>query len=144
VIAGYEHSATGGEGPTRSARSEPTGQPAGDSLDRDRRVHAIILKQATLRVPAVLCGVSPMQFFLSQVLARTVAGYLFVDHLLRLRRGLAEGQIVSFSRSLLIWSPSIYKRNASPVRYWLEVAAQVFGLGACLVVMIFGWWRGPA
>jgi hypothetical protein len=84
-----------------------------------------------------------MQFFLTQILARAVALYLCVDCYRTLRLGLTGRTIRSFSPDMLDWllglSSQVFDRDATPVRFWLEMAIQAGLLAACVVMAIFGW-----
>jgi hypothetical protein len=82
-----------------------------------------------------------MQFFLYEIVARIVAIYLCVDCSRKLWHGLAERKIVYFNDNLLDWSNWAAHRDATPVRYWIQVGIQIIALVACLVVAIFGWWQ---
>jgi hypothetical protein len=86
-----------------------------------------------------------MQFFLYEIVARIVAIYLCVDCSRRLWHGLAEKKIAYFNDDfigglLIDWSKVIAHRDATPVRYWIQIGIQVNILVASLVVAIFGWW----
>ena len=85
-----------------------------------------------------------MQFFLYEIVARIVAIYLCVDCGRRLRRGLVERRITYFNPSLLDWSKWVAHRDATPVRYWIQIGIQTILLVACLFVAIFGWWHPNA
>lgn len=88
-----------------------------------------------------------MQFFLYEIVARIVAIYLCVDCYRRIRNGLVERKIVySTNGDLLDWllfDPSrwVAHRDATPVRYWIQIGFQIIALVACLGVAIFGWWH---
>ncbi|WP_074821432.1 MULTISPECIES: hypothetical protein [Bradyrhizobium] len=90
-----------------------------------------------------------MQFLLYEIVARIVAIYLCADCYRRLRHGLAERKIASFSSDPVNWlldsflDPSIRvaHRDATPVRYWIVMGIQMIALVGCLVVAIFGWWH---
>jgi hypothetical protein len=87
-----------------------------------------------------------MQFFLYEIVARIVAVYLCVDCSRRLWRGLAERKIAYFNDDfigglLIDWSKVIAHRDATPVRYWIQIGIQANILVASLVVAIFGWWQ---
>jgi hypothetical protein len=90
-----------------------------------------------------------MQFFLYEIVARIVAIYLCVDCYRKLRHGLAERKIASFSSDPVNWfldsfmDPSIRvaHRDATPVRYWIVMGIWIISLVACLFVAIFGWWH---
>ena len=81
-----------------------------------------------------------MHFFLTEILARIVAGYLFCDSARKVWFGLRERKIMSFNPDLLDWwSRGIVERDAAPMRFWIEIAFQMFAIAACFVVAIFGW-----
>ena len=90
-----------------------------------------------------------MQFFLYEVVARIVSAYLCVVCYRTLRDGLAERKITSFSSDAIdsilaaFMDPSIRvaHRDTAPVRYWILMGVQVFGLVGCCGVAIFGWWH---
>ena len=85
-----------------------------------------------------------MQFFLCEIVARIVAIYLCVDCGRKLWNGVVERKIAYFNDSLLDWSNLTADRDATPVRYWIQIGIQAILLVACLVVAIFGWWRPSA
>jgi hypothetical protein len=90
-----------------------------------------------------------MQFFLYEIVARIVAIYLCVDCSRKLWNGLVERRIAYFNDDLLDWilidwSKVIAQRDATPVRYWIQMSLQLTCLVASLVVAIFGWWRPDA
>ena len=90
-----------------------------------------------------------MQFFLYEIVARIVAAYLCFDCFRTVRSGLVEGKITAYRHStgILDWivdslaglSKQIVHRDTAPVRYWLEMGLQTFGLLGCAGVAIFGW-----
>lgn len=84
-----------------------------------------------------------MQFFLYEVAARIVAIYLCFDCARKVRRGLLEGKIAYFNPDLLNWlldwSDQVARRDAAPVRYWIQIVIHAITLLACLFVAIFGW-----
>jgi hypothetical protein len=82
-----------------------------------------------------------MQYFFYEIIARMVAIYLFIDCSRKLWHGLIERKIVYFNPSLLNWSHWIADRDATPVRYWIQIGIQITILVSCLFVAIFGWWR---
>jgi hypothetical protein len=87
-----------------------------------------------------------MRFFLYEVVARIVAIYLCVDCWRRVRLGLAERKIAYMGRGDLMdwffdWSKVIAYRDATPIRYWMQIGFQSFTLVACVVMAIFGWWH---
>lgn len=90
-----------------------------------------------------------MQFFLYEIVARVVAIYLCVDCYRKLRDGLAERKITSYSsdpidrilESFMDPSIRIAQRDIAPVRYWMVMGLKMIALAACLVVAIFGWWH---
>ena len=43
---------------------------------------------------------------------------------------------------LLDWSPSpVFHRDTAPVRYWMTMVLQTFGMVACFICVIIGWWQ---
>lgn len=80
-----------------------------------------------------------MQFFLYEILARVVAIYLCLDCSRKLWNGYFERKIGYRSADLLDWSASIAHRDATPVRYWIQMGIQAMFLVACLFVAILGW-----
>jgi hypothetical protein len=90
-----------------------------------------------------------MQFFLYEIVARVVAIYLCVDCYRKLRNGLAERKIASYSSDPVNWildafmDPSIHvaQRDTAPVRYWIVMGLQMIALVGCCIVAIFGWWH---
>jgi hypothetical protein len=88
-----------------------------------------------------------MQFFLYEILARVVAIYLCVDCSRELWRGFSERKIAYFNDDFIDglfidWSKVIARRDATPVRYWIQIGLRVMILVACLVVAIIGWRPG--
>lgn len=90
-----------------------------------------------------------MQFFLYEIVARIVAIYLCVDCYRKLRDGLAERKIASYSSDPVNWildafiGPSFHvaQRDTAPVRYWLVMSLQMIALAGCCIVAIFGWFH---
>jgi 4-amino-4-deoxy-L-arabinose transferase-like glycosyltransferase len=82
-----------------------------------------------------------MQFFLYEIVARIVAIYLCFDCSRKLWRGLVERKIAYFNDNFLDWSNWVAQRDATPVRYWIQMGIQLIIVVACLFVAIFGWWR---
>jgi hypothetical protein len=87
-----------------------------------------------------------MQFFLYEIVARIVAIYLCVDCSRRLWYGLVERKISYFNSDfldglLIDWSKVVAHRDATPVRYWIQIGLQIIALVGCLFVAIFGWWQ---
>lgn len=84
-----------------------------------------------------------MHFFLTEIVARVVAIYLFIDGSRKLWNGLAEGKIAFLYYDFLdtfFNAPNwIAHRNVAPLRYWMQIGSQIFTLVACLVIAIFGW-----
>ncbi len=89
-----------------------------------------------------------MRFFLYEIVARIVAIYLCLDCSRKLWHGLAERKIAYFNPdpvnwfldSFLDWS-WVAHRDATPVRYWIQIGIQITFLLSCLFVAIFGWWQ---
>ena len=82
-----------------------------------------------------------MRFFLYEIVARIVAIYLCFDCGRKLWYGLVERKITYFNDSFLDWLNWVADRDATPVRYWIQMGIQIMILVACLFVAIFGWWR---
>jgi hypothetical protein len=90
-----------------------------------------------------------MQFFSYEIVARIVAVYLCVGCYRKLRDGMAERKITSYSSDPINWileafmDPSIQvvHRDTAPIRYWIVMGLQMFALVGCSVVAIFGWWH---
>jgi hypothetical protein len=87
-----------------------------------------------------------MQFFLYEIVARIVAIYLCVDCSRRLWRGLVERKIAYFNDDfldwmLIDWSKVVAHRDATPVRYWIQIGLQIIFLVTSFFVAIFGWWH---
>ena len=85
-----------------------------------------------------------MQFFLTEIVARVVAIYYFVDCSRDLWQGLVERKITYFNSDFISWilgkSEWVSDRDATPIRYWIHMGSETFGAIACLVVAMFGWW----
>ena len=87
-----------------------------------------------------------MQFFLYEIVARIVAIYLCVDCSRKLWYGYVERKIAymndDFIGGLLIdWSKVIAHRDATPVRYWIQMGVRMISLVGGIFVAIFGWWQ---
>lgn len=84
-----------------------------------------------------------MHMFLTQVVARVVGLYLFVETLKIIHRGLSTGTIRTFNNDILSdflgLSVTRVTKNRSPFLYWLTVLVQSTILLSCLAVAIFGW-----
>ena len=80
-----------------------------------------------------------MRLFLYEVVARIVAIYLLFDCGRKLWHGLRERKIAYFNDNFLNWSNFVAHRDATPVRYWIQIGIQIIILVACLFVAIFGW-----
>jgi len=83
-----------------------------------------------------------MRFFLYEILARIVAIYLCVYCSRQLWYGLVERKIAYFNDDfldglLIDWSKVIAYRDATPVRYWIQIGLQTTSLVACLFVALF-------
>jgi hypothetical protein len=89
-----------------------------------------------------------MQFFFYEIAARIVAIYLCVDCSQKLWHGLNERKIKFINTDivnwLLGWSDVVYHRDATPVRYWMQIGRETTALVACLFVAIMGWWHPTA
>jgi hypothetical protein len=87
-----------------------------------------------------------MQFFFYEIVARIVAIYLCVDCSRKLPYGLVERKIAYFNDDfldwlLIDWSKVVAHRDATPVRYWIQIGLQISFLVASVFVAIFGWWQ---
>ena len=87
-----------------------------------------------------------MRFFLYEIVARVVAIYLCIDWSRKLWHGLVERKIAYFNDDfldwlLIDWSKVVAHRDATPVRYWIQIGVRIIALVGCLVVAIFGWWQ---
>ena len=85
-----------------------------------------------------------MQFFLFEIFARIVAIYLCFYLIRKVRSGLVERRITYFlfgtdllDSLLLDRSRWVASRDATPVRYWIQIGLQTTSLVACLFVAIF-------
>jgi len=86
-----------------------------------------------------------MQFFLYEIVARIVAIYLCFDCGRELWNGLVGRKIAYFNDDFLDgffidWSKWIAQRDATPIRYWIQIGIRINIVVACVVVAIFGWW----
>jgi hypothetical protein len=87
-----------------------------------------------------------MRFFLYEIVALIVAIYLCFDCSRKLWYGLVERKIAYFNDDILDgflidWSKVIAHRDATPVRYWIQIGLQIFIVVGCFFVAIFGWWQ---
>jgi hypothetical protein len=89
-----------------------------------------------------------MQFFLYEIVARIVAIYLCVYFIRKVRSGLVERKITyylfntDFLDSLLLdRSRWVADRDATPVRYWIQIGIHIQMSVGCLLVAILGWWH---
>ena len=87
-----------------------------------------------------------MQFFLNEIVARIVAICLCAYCGRILWHGLVERKIAYFNDDILDgflidWSKVIAHRDATPVRYWIQIGLQIFIVVGCFFVAIFGWWQ---
>jgi hypothetical protein len=85
-----------------------------------------------------------MHFFLYEIVARIAAIYLCVDCSRTLWHGLVERKIAYFNDDFIDglfidWSKVIAHRDATPVRYWIQIGLQITMLAGCVGVAIFGW-----
>ncbi|OAF05843.1 hypothetical protein AYJ54_02885 [Bradyrhizobium centrolobii] len=58
--------------------------------------------------------------------------------------GLVERKITFISSDLLDWSrwsTQVFHRDTEPVRYWIQINGTTFGMVACFVAAIIGWWQ---
>jgi hypothetical protein len=85
-----------------------------------------------------------MQFFLTEIVARVVAIYLFVECSRDVWHGLVDRKITYYDSDFISWilgeSDWVSDRDATPIRYWIHMGSEMLGAIACLVVAIFGWW----
>src|SRR5262249_985415 len=87
-----------------------------------------------------------MKFFLYEIVARIIAIYLCLDCSRTLWYGLVERKIAYFNADfidwlLVDWSKVVAHRDATPVRYWIQIGIRISLLVASLFVAIFGWWQ---
>ncbi len=87
-----------------------------------------------------------MQFFLCEIAARIVAATLCFYCGRKVWFGLIERKIAYVNDDvvdwlLIDWSKVIAHRDATPVRYWMQIVLQSLSVVGCLGVAIFGWWR---
>jgi hypothetical protein len=92
-----------------------------------------------------------MKFFLYGIVARIVAIYLCVSFNRTLRNGLVERKIGYFYyhpdfldwlfADFSNWRNWVAYRDATPVRYWIQIGIQLILLVACFFVAIFGWFH---
>jgi hypothetical protein len=87
-----------------------------------------------------------MQFFFYEIVARIVAIYFCVDCSRTLWYGLVERKIAyvkdgDFLGWFLDWSNLAAHRDATPVRYWIQIGLVITTFFASLFVAIFGWWQ---
>jgi hypothetical protein len=85
-------------------------------------------------------------FFLYEIVARIVAIYLCVDCSRKLWYGLFERKIAYVRDGdwlgwLLDWVNLVAYRDATPVRYWIQIGLRIIALVGCFFVAIFGWWQ---
>jgi hypothetical protein len=90
-----------------------------------------------------------VKFFLYEIVARIVAIYLCFDCGRTLWHGLIERKIAYFNSDLIDWllvdwSKWFIRRDAAPIRYWIQIGIQITLLAACLFVAIFGWQQSNA
>ena len=81
-----------------------------------------------------------MHFFVHEIVARLLAAYLCFDSIRKLRRGLIDRRVTSFSSSWFDWSQWVDDRDTTPVCYWIQIGLLAVGGAACLFAAIFGWW----
>lgn len=88
-----------------------------------------------------------MQFFLYDIVARTIAAYLCFDTCRTLHRGLSHGRFVPFEPDAVNWILDSFRdtagltvhRDTSPMRFWISVGLEALLLLACIYVAVFGW-----
>ena len=85
-----------------------------------------------------------MHFFFYQIVARAVAVYFCIDCGRKLWNGCITRRIAFFHCDLLELlffnqSVSIFHRDATPVRFWIQFGLETTSMIACLCVAIFGW-----
>ncbi|MCB1539913.1 MAG: hypothetical protein KDJ25_03390 [Rhodoblastus sp.] len=81
-----------------------------------------------------------MDFFLTQILARLVGGYLAYDCARSVWCGLRNGKIRLFQSGYVVWWPvQEVERDAAPLLFWIQIAIQTFLFFPCLVFAIVGW-----
>jgi hypothetical protein len=86
-----------------------------------------------------------MQFFLYEIVARIVAIYLCFYVIRKVRSGFVERKITYFlygtdflDSLLLDRSRWVAHRDATPVRYWIQIGIHLQMLVGCLIV---AWWH---
>jgi hypothetical protein len=87
-----------------------------------------------------------MRFFLDEIVARIVGICVCVSCSRTLWRGLVERKIAYFNDDiigwlLIDWSKVIAHRDATPIRYWIQIGLQISFAISGFFVAIFGWWR---
>ena len=86
-----------------------------------------------------------MHFFLTQILARAVAFYLFIDTVRQLWAGLVERKIAIWNPDLLDWLLGWFQggvhRDTSPFWYWVQIVVHVVIATCCLLMVFFGWYE---
>jgi hypothetical protein len=70
-------------------------------------------------------------------LVAIAAGYLCGQ---KAWRGLVERQISPW-RHLLDFYKQVYRRDTTPVRYWIEVGQMMLGSVICFIGAVIGWWQ---
>jgi hypothetical protein len=88
-----------------------------------------------------------MQFFLHDIVVRTLAAYLCFDTCRTLQRGLSHGRFVPFEPDAVNWILDSFRnkaaltvhRNTTPMRFWIAVGLEALLLFACIYVAVFGW-----
>jgi hypothetical protein len=103
---------------------------------------AVVCNLRGLTAPHAPEAIDVMQFFLYEIVARIVAIYLCVYLVRKVRSGLVERKI---TYSLLLdRSPWVANRDATPVRYWIQIGIHIQMLVGCLIIAILGWWHPNA
>ncbi|WP_445487991.1 hypothetical protein [Rhodopseudomonas sp. RCAM05734] len=88
-----------------------------------------------------------MQFFLYEIVARTIAAYLCFDTYRTIHRGLIDGRYVPFESDAMNWILDSFRdkaaltvhRDATPIRFWISMGLELLLLLGCLYVATFGW-----
>ncbi|WP_424630532.1 hypothetical protein [Bradyrhizobium sp. SYSU BS000235] len=76
-----------------------------------------------------------------EIVARIVAIYLCVDSSRKLRHALAERKIRYWNSNFLDWWNADIHRDATPVKYWIQIGFRIIALVACVIVAIFDWFQ---
>ena len=92
-----------------------------------------------------------MKTFLYEVVARIVGAYLFFDSIRAIRQGVAARKIRYINTDVINWllnpflpeAARVADRDATPIRFWIEIGERGFLGFCCLVMAIIGWQPNP-